>query len=488
MKTIFILMDSLNRHYLSCYQDTWVRTPNIDRLAKKGVVFDNHFAGSLPCMPARRDLWTGRLSFLETPWSPLQPYDECLTNELRMQKQVYSHLITDHYHYFERNGLGYHTCFNTWEFVRGQEGDPWHPSVKEPVAPVFRGRKGPHRRQDWVNRSFMDVERDEDYPTPQCFAKAIQFLENNHAEEDWHLHLEVFDPHEPFACPQKYLEMYQDDWDGRFHFDWPEYQPIDPTHEGADAVEHIRKCYAATLTMADVWLGKLLDKIDEFNLWDDVSIILTTDHGHLLGDHGYWAKNYMFDYKELVHLPLIVFTPEVKDSHKRVNSLTSIIDLMPTIMELHDALPSEHVQGKSLLHLLNETSPHHDAVLYGYFGKDVNVTDGIYTYCRQPNPGSMVHHHTAIPLDFSNSPSKFYFAEVGNFLKRTALPIYRISVPSYRHYSAPDNHILYNITTDPYQSHPIHDDTLDAEWADKLRNLLRRYDSPASQFARLGLD
>ena len=98
MRTIFVIMDSLNRHYLRCYGNEFAITPNIDRLAQRGTVFDNHFAGSLPCMPARREMLTGRVNFLETPWSPVQPWDECLPTMLREQRGVYSHMITDHYH------------------------------------------------------------------------------------------------------------------------------------------------------------------------------------------------------------------------------------------------------------------------------------------------------------------------------------------------------------------------------------------------------
>ena len=128
MRTIFVTLDSLNRHYLNCYNDgAWVRTPNIDRLAQQGLVFDNHYCGSMPCMPARREMYTGRINFLETPWSPIQPWDDCLQPELWRQKDVYSHMITDHYHYFHSGGESYHTRFNSWEFLRGQEGR-WQPS------------------------------------------------------------------------------------------------------------------------------------------------------------------------------------------------------------------------------------------------------------------------------------------------------------------------------------------------------------------------
>jgi arylsulfatase A-like enzyme len=76
MKTIVILLDSLNRRFLPCYGNDWVIAPNIARLAEKGVVFDRHYCGSMPCMPARREMFTGRYNFLECPWGAFEPVDD----------------------------------------------------------------------------------------------------------------------------------------------------------------------------------------------------------------------------------------------------------------------------------------------------------------------------------------------------------------------------------------------------------------------------
>ena len=75
MKAVFVLFDSLCRNALGCYGSPWVKTPNFDRFAARAVTFDSHFVGSLPCMPARRDLHTGRLNFMHRSWGPLEPFD-----------------------------------------------------------------------------------------------------------------------------------------------------------------------------------------------------------------------------------------------------------------------------------------------------------------------------------------------------------------------------------------------------------------------------
>ena len=482
MKTLFILMDSLNRHYLNAYGESWVQTPNIDRLAERGVVFDNHYCCSMPCMPARRDLYTGRASFLESPWGPIQPWDDCLQTELRRQLGTYSHLITDHFHYFRAGGEGYHTCFDTWEFPRGQCWDPWHALVRDPERPVYRGR---NRRTYWANREFLDTEKDEEYTPPQCFIRAMEFLDHNHEADNWHLHLEVFDPHEPFACPQRYLDQYDDTWDDRYHFDWPEYEPVS---EEPEAVEHIRKRYAGTLSMADHWLGKLLDRMDALDLWRDTAVVFTTDHGHLLGEHGYWAKNYMFDYQELVHIPLIVCQPGVRGG--RVDALPSAIDLMPTFLGLHGAESTDHVHGKPVCALLAGPVEHHDAVLYGYFGKDINLTDGRYTYCRQALPNSFLYNHTAMPSGSQGVIDRKVLAqsEFGIFLQHTAgVPHLRIRSPSHWHHDAPDFNPIFDLVADPQQQQPIRDPELEHRLEDRMKELLARFDAPACQYTRVGL-
>ena len=481
MRSIVILMDSLNRRFLEVYGNDWVRTPNISRFAARAAVFDNHWAGSLPCMPARRDMMTGRLTFLEAPWGPIEPYDDCLPVELR-NRGVHTHLITDHYHYFEVRGAHYHTLFSTWEFHRGQEGDPWIGQVRDPEIPPFYGK---NRRQDWINRNW--IRNEEDFPGPKCFRSAIDFLELNKDEDNWHLHLEVFDPHEPFYVPASYKELYPDDWD-EYVFDWPKYERV---QQPPEAIRHARNRYAALLTMTDHWFGKFLDAMDAYDMWKDTAVILTTDHGLLLGEHGFWMKNYMPVYNEIAHIPFLYYHPEMPGNGRRIRSLTSTIDLMPTVLELHGAPTPPHVQGHSLTGLLREETPLRDAVLYGYFGKEINVTDGRYTYFREPVPGSLAYHYTAHTAAAIHQPSRrqdFARAEVGRFLPHTyGIPVFRLPVPSARAEGALPFHAVYDLETDYAQEHPIHGGPIEEMMVEKLVRLLKAYGAPREHFERLDL-
>ncbi len=120
MKAVFVLFDSLNRHMLGPYGGTRVPTPNFDRLAARCVTFDRHYVGSLPCMPARRDILSGRLSFLHRSWGPMEPFDNAFPDLLH-QAGVYSHLITDHFHYWEDGGATYHNRYDSYELCAARK-------------------------------------------------------------------------------------------------------------------------------------------------------------------------------------------------------------------------------------------------------------------------------------------------------------------------------------------------------------------------------
>ena len=110
MRAIMVMYDSLNRHYLPNYGCDLAKMPDFKRLGEKTVTFDRSYASSLPCMPARRELHTGRLNFLHRGWSPLEPFDDSMP-ELLKQNGIYSHIVSDHQHYWEDGGATYHTRY-----------------------------------------------------------------------------------------------------------------------------------------------------------------------------------------------------------------------------------------------------------------------------------------------------------------------------------------------------------------------------------------
>jgi arylsulfatase A-like enzyme len=495
MRTIFILLDSLNRHMLPAYGNDWVHTPALDRLAERSVVFQNHFCGSMPCIPARRDLLTGKACFLEAPWGPIEPWDTLLTNQLRSEKGTYSHLITDHPHYFN-GGAGdrYHNCFDSWEYERGQVWDPWHGVVDvrepEPGARVYG--YAAYKHQHFANLMFRDPENEEHYPSVRCVQRAMEFVELNKDFDNWHLHLELFDPHEPYDCPKRYLDHYGDTWTGPPYTN-PGYRVVDPTEDDDESIQHVRKAYAGNLTMVDSWLGRLFDIMDASDMWRDTAVILTTDHGLLVGEHELFGKNFPFVYPELCRLPLFVHHPDIPAGTS--THLTGAVDIMPTLLDFHTTTIPENLHGRSLVPILADSEPIHDSgLLYGYFGSNINVTDGTCTYTRYPVPDSVTHHHfSSITIkDQSSFPAdtteEVKSAEHGRFLRYCRdVPHYRSAVPWNRKADHDFNPVI-DLRRDPGGLHPIQDQQLESTYARLLADTLESYRAPECHHKRMGLE
>jgi arylsulfatase A-like enzyme len=493
MNVLFVILDTLRRDYLQPYGNDWVQTPNIARLAERSVVCDNHWVGSLPCMPARREFMTGRHNFLERGWGPLEPFDDVLPHQLRQvtPKPVFSHLITDHYHYFYLGGEGHNSSFSSWQFERGQESDFWISRVDLPALPESLNRQTARRQND-LNRLAQREEHE--FSGPRCIEHAVRWLDDNRASDGWFLQLELFDPHEPFYVVPEYLELYGDDWDGPL-YDWPDYGVC---KDDPRAIAHIRKCYAALLTMTDRWLGKLWDQLDALDRWRDTVVILTTDHGSMLGEHEYWMKNAMPVYNEIARIPLIVHLPGSQRAGNRVGALTQSTDLMPTILDWFGAPVPPHLHGTSLRPALEGGAAVHDSLIYGYFGMALNATDGRHTYFRNPVAAdTTVYAYTAMPTTFHNflPREQLAQAEMGRFLGHTYnIPVFKIPqiVPQPLGYAdesggyAP-RHDLYDLVADPSQDHPLNDPAREAHFRDLLRAHLARVRAPEEQWARLGL-
>jgi len=489
MKSLFIILDTVRRDYLEAYGNRWVQTPNLARLAARGITFDNHWVGSLPCMPARREFMTGRHNFLYRGWGPIEPYDDVLPRELR-KAGVFTHLLTDHYHYFELGGENYHTGFDTWEFFRGQESDWWVSLVDALALP--EKYFGQVRRQNWHNRTRQ--VREEEFSGPRTAQAAVEWLETNGRADDWFLQVEIFDPHEPFYCTPKYREMYGDTWDGP-HFDWPDY---DLVSESPEAVEHIRKCYAGLLTMTDFWVGKILDRLDALDLWKDTLVVFTTDHGTMLAEHQYWMKNYMPMFNEIVRIPLVVHLPGGERAGTRVSSLTQTIDVMPTFLEYHGCPCPPHVYGHSLRRALEGETVRQDAI-FGYFGKAMNITDGRHVYFRNPvhEDGGPLYEYTAMPVGGLNRwfPRDLYERiEMGRYFGHTYnMPLYKIPAtgqvprPVPGEQSFVGRHQLYDVLQDPEQRSPLDAPSLEAHFAERIRAHLRACEATPEQYSRLGL-
>ncbi|EAM6170309.1 sulfatase [Salmonella enterica] len=493
MKAIILLFDSLNKNYLPPYGDLLTKAPNFQRLAEHAATFDNSYVGSMPCMPARRELHTGRYNFLHREWGPLEPFDDSMP-ELLKKAGIYTHLISDHLHYWEDGGGNYHNRYSSWDVVRGQEGDHWKASVGEPPIPeVLRvpqkqtgGGVSGLWRHDWANREY--IQQEADFPQTKVFDAGCDFIHKNHAEDNWLLQVETFDPHEPFYTTEEYLSLYDDEWQGP-HYDWPRGK----VSESEEAIAHIRCRYRALVSMCDRNLGRILDLMDEHDLWRDTMLIVGTDHGFLLGEHGWWAKNQMPYYNEVANNPLFIWDPRSAVCGARRQSLVQMIDWAPTLLDYFQQPIPADMQGQPLAKVIASDEPVREGALFGVFSGHVNVTDGRYVYMRAAQPGREhdIANYTLMPIKMNarydvDELGKLSLAPPFKFTK--GLQVLRI--PAREKYKGVNSfgHFLFDLRDDPQQQYPIHDEAIEARMINLLIRLMKENDAPAEQYRRLGLD
>ena len=502
MRTIFVLFDSLNRASLEPYGGTTVKTPNFTRLARRCVTFDNHYVGSLPCMPARRDLHSGRLNFLHRGWGPLEPFDHSFPALLHAHG-VYSHLVSDHFHYWGDGGATYHNRYDTYDFIRGQEGDPWKAMVQPPwerLRELYHAKQFTTQRRHKLSRHLINresIREYSDFPSVRCFDSGLSFLEDNRHSDNWLLHLETFDPHEPFHAPAEFRKPYPTRYRGPI-LDWPPYARVG---EAPEECEELRANYAAIMALCDHELGRLLDFMDRHAMWEDTALIVATDHGFLLGEHDWWAKNVMPCYNEVAHIPLFVHHPDFQSlAGSRTDALTQTMDLMPTLLETFGAAVPPEVTARSLLNVLQGDVSGREAAIYGVFGSAVNVTDGRYTYLMYPPDlhGGNLFQYTLMPMHLKEL---FSLGELGEatLAAPTAftrnVPVMRVPAtpksPFYNHQGPGVQHdattVLFDLQTDPGQLHPIRDPAIEARMQNLAIGQMHRAMAPPEYYRRLGL-
>jgi arylsulfatase A-like enzyme len=415
----------------------------------------------------------------------MEPFDDSMP-EILKNNGIHTHLVSDHYHYWEEGGCNYHTRYNTWEISRGQEGDPWKGDLRPiDIPPTINQSGTPWHLQDRVNRSYMQSE--ELMPQARTFAMGLEFLHTNAKQENWFLQIETFDPHEPYFSAQKYKDLYPHEYNGP-SFDWPYYRKVQETPE---QVMQCRYENAALVSMCDAHLGKVLDAMDELDLWKDTLLIVNTDHGFLLSEHDWWGKCAQPFYNEIAHTPLFIWDPRCGITGERRTSLVQTIDIPATLLEYFGASLPADMQGKPLAETVLNDAPIREAALFGLHGGHVNVTDAHYVYMRAPinDANTPLFEYTLMPTHMrhtfeTSELQDIHLSEPFRFTKgcRTMKIAGRAWINAHAFGS-----LLFDIKNDPKQENPITDSEIEAHMIEHMTRLMHENDSPEDQFIRLGL-
>ncbi|MEW6303873.1 MAG: sulfatase [Verrucomicrobiota bacterium] len=356
---LFIAADDL-RNDLGCYGDRLVKTPNLDRLAKRGVLFKRAYCQQAVCNPSRASLLTGRRLDTLRVWDLPTHFRTTSPDVVTLPQHFKQH------GYFTQNiGKIYHN------WIHSMQGDPASWSVPAQMhfashgndKPVIEGAPPPNLAKD-PKCECREVP-DEAYFDGRVAKLAVEALRELKAKaQPFFLAVGFWKPHSPMNAPKRYWDLYKrEDVPMPKNPDWPKDAPRIAWHDSremlgvktrtltSEAVQEIRHGYLANISYLDAQVGKVLDELDRLKLADNTVIVFWSDHGYHLGEQTLWAKTSNFELDARV--PLIIAPPKTKHAGAKTDSLAELMDLYPTLSDLCGLPKPAGVEGVSLVPVLN---------------------------------------------------------------------------------------------------------------------------------------
>jgi choline-sulfatase len=394
---LWICTDQQRHDTLGTYGNRHVATPNLDKLAAGGTLFENAFCQSPVCTPSRASFMTGRYPRTTRTRANGQsiPEDEVPVTKLLRDGGNYTCGLSGKLHL---SACQPKVCPDTERRIDDGYADEhfhWshHPDCEWPGNEYCqwlaeRGetyKVNPHP----ISRHVQTSMPEESHQTTWCAEKAIEFMERQKEAGPWAFSVNIFDPHHRFDPPAEYLENYLDRLDElpMPHFvpgelsDKPTWQRMDHArgaHNGGGAgwdqhteQDHraLRAAYFAMVDLIDVQVGRMVDALDRTGQRENTLVIFMSDHGEMLGDHGIYLKG-PYCYEEGVHVPLIASMPGTVAAGVRRSALVELIDLAPTLLDAAGLPNYPGIQGKSLWPLLTDAAAedvHRDDVYCEYY-------------------------------------------------------------------------------------------------------------------------
>jgi len=343
LNLIVVCFDTLRHDMIRHVGVDWIETPNMDRLARESVVFENCFAEGLPTLPVRRAWFTGMRSFpwrwqmdLAGLWPTLRgwhriPDDQPTLAEVLLEQGYTTGLIADTFHMLKA-GTNFVRGFSAFDWIRGQETDPWKSGPLEAIDLSRYAKPGTHvqalRMLCQYLLNVQDRHTEGDYFCARVAASAIRWLERNAGCQPLFLWIDFFDPHEPWDPPRRYADHYCADYEGPEPINGLPPNPTDKEKERAKAL------YAGEVTFVDECFGKVLDKVETLGLMDNSIIMLVTDHGTELWEHGGLHKGGHKLHPYINQQAWFIRHPHCDLRDHRVGPFVQDHDLFPTVLRL----------------------------------------------------------------------------------------------------------------------------------------------------------
>jgi len=389
MNVILVIIDSLRRDHVGAHGNDWIKTPTLDALAKESLLFTRAHPEAMPTLPARRAIHTGMRTWPTHPphfgWRPIPSGQRTLAEILSVEGYA-TFLVTDTYVQFPYRNLAmnFGRGFEAYRMIRGQERDRYKdPSViseEEMRERYIILGDGDKARQYLAN--VQGREGEEDWFAPKVFLGAIDMLEEAAGrKEPFFLVADCYDPHEPWDPPEEYVRLYDEGYEGK--------EPLNDNYGKDDYLTdrqllRMRALYAAEVTMTDRWLGRFVERAHELGVMKDTLLVVISDHGHLLGEHGYTGKLPYALYPELTDTVLMVRHPQGKGAGETSGFYASTHDVAPTILGFLGVDQPEPMDGQDLTPLLEGKAFERarDHITQGYYGYVCCRDERRVMFCR----------------------------------------------------------------------------------------------------------
>ena len=400
---LFIMTDQHRGDCIGVAGADWLATPNLDALAKEGVLFSNAFTSVPSCLPARTAILTGK-----SPWAHgmlgYYPVAERYPYELpRMFTAAgyRTHAVGKNHFNPIRNKHGYETVLleEGWHSVIESEGKCDYQLWFEKVAPEKdMNATGLHYTDHRGGRTFMYA--DSLHPTYWTAQKAVEFLESYDEDRPWLLKVSFQRPHPPFDPPQQWYDYYSNvDFSMPTIGSWAEekYAGITGSLENntnatlgkfpEEEIHKSRQSYYAAISFVDEQIGRVIQSLRERGELENTLIIFTADHGDMMGDHHIWRK--CKPYQGSVNIPMILRWPNnlpINAERGQIREeLVELRDVLPTFLDAAALQKPEELDGGSMLDILRDKAWRKQldlehARIYEPDNAWTCLTDGTYKY------------------------------------------------------------------------------------------------------------